>query len=516
VSADVSDGDLARLAIGGDPVAFRLLVERHQPMVRARARQVAPDPGDVEDVVQETFLQAFLALNRLRDPDRFAGWLAGIVLNVCRSLRRRAPVMLLPDWPEPLHPTSTDGLPSAEDLDRADALRAAVASLPAGQRRAVTLHYYADLPAGQVAEPAGAARASLHKARLRLRAYLTEHRPDLVPPAGRSHMTTVRVARIERRIPPGPVPDQSPTHVIVLTDDAGHRDLPIWLLGRDSHRFADDARSGPSQDELTDRLLRAAGTRVTAVDVDELGPEVTVARIEIATPTGPEHVTARLLDGLAMAIAAGTSIRVADAIMDRLAVPTGSGRTVQVPEQTARDLSIDLRPRYEPRNLDFAADLDHWVLGGSFTANIVQSHWQDYTAVADHGTAVLSAAVPQPEGFAWLAQEIFADDYRGDTVTFRGQFRIPEGKSLAGLFLRVMKPSDVHGPFTAEAALADPANHIVTIEGPADWTSQEVTAPIQDEANTVAFGLFLAGPGQVELRGAELIPAGLANHRQIS
>jgi hypothetical protein len=88
------------------------------------------------------------------------------------------------------------GLPSAEDLDRADALRAAVASLPAGQRRAVTLHYYADVPAGQVAEAAGAARASLHKARLRLRAYLTEHRPDLVPAPGRKHMTTVHVARI--------------------------------------------------------------------------------------------------------------------------------------------------------------------------------------------------------------------------------------------------------------------------------------------------------------------------------
>jgi hypothetical protein len=29
VSADLSDGDLARLARGGDPVAFRLLVERH-------------------------------------------------------------------------------------------------------------------------------------------------------------------------------------------------------------------------------------------------------------------------------------------------------------------------------------------------------------------------------------------------------------------------------------------------------------------------------------------------------
>lgn len=42
-----------------------------------------------------------------------------------------------------------------------------VAGLPAGQRRAVALYYYADLPASQITEPAGAARASLHRARLR-------------------------------------------------------------------------------------------------------------------------------------------------------------------------------------------------------------------------------------------------------------------------------------------------------------------------------------------------------------
>ncbi len=152
---DISDGDLARLARDGDPVAFRLLVERYQPMARARAARLCANPSDVDDIVQESFLQAFVALDRLREPDRFAGWLAGIVVNVCRRLHRRAPLTLLPDWPEPLHPLSAEGLPSAEDLDRADTLRAAVAGLPAGQRRAIALHYYADLPACQAGELAG-------------------------------------------------------------------------------------------------------------------------------------------------------------------------------------------------------------------------------------------------------------------------------------------------------------------------------------------------------------------------
>jgi len=509
----LSDGDLVRLARGGDPVAFRLLVERHQSAARARARRLCPNPSDVDDTVQESFLQAFIALDGLREPDRFAGWLAGIVLNVCRRLHRGEQLTLLPDWPEPLHPTSADGQPSADDLDRADALREAVADLPAGQRRAVALHYYADLPPGQIAEPPGAARVSLHKARTRLRAYITEHRPDLVP-ARRTHMTTVRIARAERRIPPGPVPDRFPTHVIVLADDARRRELPIWLLGRDSHRFSlfeppggATERAGTARartpDELTDQLLRAAGTRVTGVDIDELGPEVTVARVELAGPAGTRRVTARLPDGLAVAVTAGAPIRVADAVMGRLAVPTGAGGSGPVPEQTARDLSPGHRPRYEPRNLAFADGLDRWLPGGSFTENALQSHWQDYACAAEGGTAMLSSAVPQPEGFALLGQEIYADDYHGAVVVFRGQVRTEDTAGRAGLFLRVRKPVDVREPLTEEAVLADPANHIVMVDNH-DWASREVTARIPGGANTILFGCFLAGPGRIELRDAEL------------
>jgi RNA polymerase sigma-70 factor (ECF subfamily) len=527
MSAEIPDGDLVRLARDGDPVAFRLLVERHQPMARARARSLCGNPSDVDDVVQESFLQAFIALDRLRDPDRFAGWLAGIVLNVCRRLQRRAPVTLLGDWPEPLHPASAGGLPSAEDLDRADALRAAVAGLPAGQRRAVTLHYYAGLPPGQIAEPAGAARASLHKARLKLRAYLTEHRPDLVPAASRkTPMTTVRFARAERRIPPGPVPANKdfPFYVILLADDAGRRALPIWV-GLDPRRLrrlfepaADHERAETAEartvDELTARLLRAAGASVTGVDIDELGPEVAAARINLATPAGTQQVTARVVEGLAVAITAGAPVRVADPLMNRLAVPLPDDGPVPLPEPAAAlaVLSPGGRPRYEPRNLAFADGLDGWRLDGTFTQHASHSHWQDYSCAAEDGIAVLSATVPQPAGFAFLGQEMFADDYRGAVVTFRGEFRTRDAAGTdaagrAGLFLRVVRRLGGM-PLTERAAVDDPDNNIVTIAGDRDWTSHQVTARVPEDSNTVIFGVFLAGPGQIEVRNPELARGG--------
>jgi hypothetical protein len=215
-----------------------------------------------------------------------------------------------------------------------------------------------------------------------------------------------------------------------------------------------------------------------------------------------------LLDGLALAITAGAPIRVADAVLDRMAVPARTSQDGPAPEQTARDLRLDPQHRYEPGNLTFAAGLDDWALGGSFAENAVESHWQDYTATAGPGTAVLAAAVPEPAGFAWLAQEILADGYRGSTVTFRGHVRTPGTTGRAGLFVRVMRAQDVRGPFTAASALADPRNHVVAAGSPDGWAAREVTVPVPDETGTIAFGVFLAGPGRIELRDVELTRAG--------
>ena len=189
---------------------------------------------DVDDIVQEAFLQAFMALDRLRDPDRFGAWLGGIIRNVHRAAGRQERFMLLAEWPEGLHPVSAQGLPSADDLDRAEALRAAVADLPDGQRRAVELYYYAGLPAGQIAGSPGAAKASLHKARRRLRAHITAHRPDLIPVTSRrTAMTTVRIACAEPHMDTRL--DGSPAigHIlVVLADDPGHRAMGLWLRTR--------------------------------------------------------------------------------------------------------------------------------------------------------------------------------------------------------------------------------------------------------------------------------------------
>jgi RNA polymerase sigma factor (sigma-70 family) len=485
-------------------------------MARARAARLCPQPDDVDDAVQDAFLQAFIALDRLRDPDRFAGWLGGIVANVCRAQRRRAPLTLLGDWPENLHPAAADDLPSAEDLDRADVLSRAVADLPPGQRQAVTLFYYADQPAGQIASTPGAAKASLHKARRRLREYITAHRPDLIPAISRRvPMTAVRIAHADPW--PGRRPDgrMSVQNVlVVLADDAGHRALPIrlpgharplWrLLARPEDRN-DEEHPEDNAAEATGRLLDAAGITVTGVTVTDLGPGVIAARVDIAAPGGTGQVTARLTDGLALAVITGAPLAVDSPVMDRLAEPvTGpdlirSFRTRQQPPTWP-----PRHRRFEPRNLAFADGLHGWELVGTF---LRQGTGFDYSCTAEDGRVILAAAVPEPAGFAFLGQRIFADDYRGRAVVFRGDLRTTDVADLAGLVLRVNsqgRPSPQQ-PAGRDPRL-DPANHFAFVTGTLDWTRHEVTAEVPPDANLIIFGVFLNGRGQIELRNPELEP----------
>ena len=181
--------------------------------------------------------------------------------------------------------------------------------------------------------------------------------------------------------------------------------------------------SGPrarTADDLASRMLRAIGAIVTGVDIDELGPDVTAARIALNGLPGPQQVTARLADGLAVAITTGAPVRVADAVMDRLAVPAGSvgsadeaGSVGSADGAGGAGTTRRPRPRYQPRNMTLSEGLEGWLFGGSFTEHASQSHWQDYTCTVEHGTAVVRSAVPEPAGFAFLGQEVFADDFRG-------------------------------------------------------------------------------------------------------
>lgn len=535
---DICDGDLVRRARAGDAGAFRLLVERHFRSASTLAARLCGHADDVDDIVQEAFLHAFLALDRLRDPDRFSAWLAGIIRNVHRAARREAPLMLLAEWPEDLHPVSAQGLPSADDLDRAEALRTAVARLPDGQRRAIELYYYADLPAGQVGASPGAVKASLHKARRRLREHIAAHRPDLIPVTSRrTAMTTVRIACAEPHLGTRPDGSAAIAHIlVVLADDAGHRAMGLWLgtrqgmaLWRVLDRPARDGqpdrprRDGQvfdlparefSPEDLAGRLLAAAGGTVTGVDIDELGPNVLAAQIGVTSPAGTRQVTVPPGTALALAAALDVPVRVAGPLMDRLAVPvTPDDLLGPFASRTPTHLS---GPRSGPRNLALADGLNDWIIRGSSRNEVTGAHWDDYAVTVADGEATLSAAVPQPYGEICLGQEWLADDYRGATVTLRADVRAEDVADHAELSLDIAAKPEDHGQNWVTHPVPGPLPVAIhrdtqllseTITGTHDWARHEIASRVPADAEHMGFELSLTGPGKVRLRNVELIRA---------
>jgi RNA polymerase sigma factor (sigma-70 family) len=82
------DEPLWRAAAAGDHAAFEALIERHAGRVTSMAVRFLPNPSDVEDVVQETFLRAFENLRRFRGGSSLRVWLLQIAINLCKNRRR--------------------------------------------------------------------------------------------------------------------------------------------------------------------------------------------------------------------------------------------------------------------------------------------------------------------------------------------------------------------------------------------------------------------------------------------
>ena len=241
-------------------------------------------------------------------------------------------------------------------------------------------------------------------------------------------------------------------------------------------------------------------------DVPELRSDTVTARVGLATATGTRPpVTVSAEYGLALAAVAGAPVRVADKVMDRLAVSV-PGEDMLAPFLPPADARPPGRPRrerrFEPRNMAFTDGLDYWEQAGSFSDD-GEPAGQDYSCTAANQSAVLAATVPEPAGSAVLVQAIAAEDYRGRTVTFRGQLRATGMAGQAGLHLAV---SGSRSESMATRPLLGHGSSL-TAPGSSDWTWHEVTVPVPGAAIVIRFGISLAGPGRIELRGAELSPA---------
>jgi uncharacterized protein len=310
-----TDAELVARARAGDREAFARLLGRHGGVARSLAERWLARADVVDDVMQEAAIEALLRLDALRRPDRFGPWLCGIALNVARrwwrQSRREVPVadMLEPPLEAP-----------APDFETAAGVRDALARLPAGQRSALVLFYFADLPVGEIAKhlgtSPGAVKTRLHAGRagLRRQPELEREEPTMPPDDRFLELTVADV----RREPEGSEPMRR--HVTILRERDGTRVLPIWMGPAEATQIALALQGKelprPTAYVFMERLLDTAGVRLREARITRLDGVTFHAEAVVEGPHGSAAVDARPSDAINLALAAGRPVTAAAALLE--------------------------------------------------------------------------------------------------------------------------------------------------------------------------------------------------------
>jgi len=171
-AAPVSEDTLlVEAARGGDRSAYGRLYDRHARMVHGILLARVP-PGEVDDLVQDVFLQALPRLNSLRDAARFGAWLAAIARNRANDYyrRSRATTELTESLPADL---IEDRAATSAEMAQASAILAAIRELPDAYRETLILRLVEGMTGPEIAARTGltpgSVRVNLHRGMQQLR-----------------------------------------------------------------------------------------------------------------------------------------------------------------------------------------------------------------------------------------------------------------------------------------------------------------------------------------------------------
>jgi RNA polymerase sigma-70 factor (ECF subfamily) len=173
-AVESEDESLVQRMAAGDDAALGALYDRWYPVVHGVVSRLLRQPDDVEDIVEETFWQAWRQASRF---DRSRGavqtWLSTIArsraLDRVRAVRRRREEPLEGDDGQVVVQQAAEGDPGldADASERRRIVVAALSGLPAEQREALELGYFGGLSQTEIAERTGQPLGTV-KTRMRL------------------------------------------------------------------------------------------------------------------------------------------------------------------------------------------------------------------------------------------------------------------------------------------------------------------------------------------------------------
>jgi RNA polymerase sigma-70 factor (ECF subfamily) len=162
---------LVERARSGDTRAFERLYREHAGKVYGLCLRMTRDPALAEDCTQETFINAWRALDRFETRSSFGTWLHRIGVNAALAKRRKASPIAESVEVEDESAVETDW--TLETPLEVEEIETAIGDLPDGARDVLVLYAVYGYSHAETAEMLGVAegtcKAQLHRARGLLR-----------------------------------------------------------------------------------------------------------------------------------------------------------------------------------------------------------------------------------------------------------------------------------------------------------------------------------------------------------
>jgi RNA polymerase sigma-70 factor (ECF subfamily) len=162
-----AEANLIQQARQEDAVAWEMLVRQHQEAVFRLAYLLLHNPAEAEDVAQEAFVRAFLALDTFDVARPFKPWLLQITRNLAKNRLRslsRYWAMVKRWWQE----EETAVTATSVSQDESAQLWQAVQKLSPKAQEVVYLRYFLELSEAETAAaldvPVGTVKSRLHRA----------------------------------------------------------------------------------------------------------------------------------------------------------------------------------------------------------------------------------------------------------------------------------------------------------------------------------------------------------------
>ena len=86
---NLNDETLVMLTLAGEQSAYEVLVNRYQKAVIASAFSVTHNVFLAEDTAQDAFVTAWIKLDTLNEPEKFASWVCRIAKNCGMNMLRQ-------------------------------------------------------------------------------------------------------------------------------------------------------------------------------------------------------------------------------------------------------------------------------------------------------------------------------------------------------------------------------------------------------------------------------------------